>query len=215
MSKRIAFIDLEVAEKTGKVNDYGAVTEKNEKLHTPSAKAFAEFLSGADYLCGHNIVEHDLKFGGHLVSDKIKAIDTLYLSPLLFPSRPYHHLVKDYKLDSDELNNPEHDAELSRTLFYDEVNAFQALSDNYKHIYYKLLGSDPHFQGFFEYVGARVPLFYNLENDIRKTYDGRICKNADLSRWISEAPASLAYALALISAKDDSITPRWVLYHLR
>ena len=214
MSKKVVFIDFEVAEKTGKVNDFGAVTEGNEKLHTPLAKAFSEFVAGADYICGHNIVDHDMKYGGDLIPEKARAIDTLYLSPLLFPERPYHHLVKDYKLDSDEPNNPAHDAELARTLFYDEVNAYHGLSDSQKRIYFKLLGGNPHFQGFFEYVGARLPLFYNLETDIRKTFDGRICKNADLSQWISGSPDALAYALALISTKDDSVTPRWVLYQI-
>ena len=46
MSKKVVFIDFEVAEKTGKVNDFGAVTEGNEKLHTPLAKAFSEFEIG-------------------------------------------------------------------------------------------------------------------------------------------------------------------------
>ncbi len=212
MNKRIFFIDFEVAEKSGNINDFGAVTEKNEKLHTSDAKTFSSFVAGADYICGHNIVDHHLKYGGHLIPEKSRIIDTLYLSPLLFPSRPYHRLVKDYKLDSDEMNNPAHDAELSRTLFYDEVNAFQSLSESLKHIYQKLLGADSHFQGFFDFLGSRLPLFYNLEADIRKVFDGKICKNADLGKWISESPEAMVYALALISTQDDSVTPPWVLY---
>ena len=56
-------------------------------------------------------------------------IDTLYLSPLLFPRRPYHALLKDDKLQSDELNNPVNDSEKARRLFLDEVNAFADLSE--------------------------------------------------------------------------------------
>jgi ATP-dependent DNA helicase RecQ len=40
----------------------------------------------------------------------IPAIDTLPLSPLLFPKKPYHRLIKDDKLFSDQLNNPINDA---------------------------------------------------------------------------------------------------------
>ena len=54
-------------------------------------------------------------------------IDTLYLSPLLFPHRPYHALLKDDKLQTDELNNPLNDSIKAMQLFYDEVNAFHAL----------------------------------------------------------------------------------------
>ena len=43
------------------------------------------------------------------VDDK-KIIDTLYLSPLLFPKRPYHNLHK-YKLQDEAFNNPVLDIE--------------------------------------------------------------------------------------------------------
>ena len=52
------------------------------------------------------------------------AIDTLSLSPLLFPSKPYHALVKDDKLQVDELNNPLNDAIKARDLFFDELKLF-------------------------------------------------------------------------------------------
>ena len=41
-------------------------------------------------------------------------VDTLYISPLLFPERPYHRLVKDDKLVSDQMNNPVNDCEKAR-----------------------------------------------------------------------------------------------------
>ena len=67
----------------------------------------------SDYVCGHNILNHDLKFAGTwLMNAGVKqenVIDTLYLSPLLFPRKPYHALLKDDKLQTDELNNPLND----------------------------------------------------------------------------------------------------------
>ena len=52
------------------------------------------------------------------------VIDTLYLSPLLFPTKPYHKLLKDDKLQTDELNNPLNDSIKAKDLFHDEVAAF-------------------------------------------------------------------------------------------
>lgn len=60
MSK-IVFIDTEVDIETGKVRDYGAVDSENMQLHTSSESAFSDFIKGNDYICGHNIISHDLK----------------------------------------------------------------------------------------------------------------------------------------------------------
>jgi len=69
-----------------------------------------------------------------------RVIDTLYLSPLMFPRKPYHALLKDDKLQTDEINNPLNDAIKARDLFFDEVTAFNETDDLLKHIYYGLLG---------------------------------------------------------------------------
>ena len=83
-----------------KVHDIGALRHDEAIFHQASQDQLAGFLRGIDYLCGHNIIHHDAKF---------LFVDTLYLSPLLFPERPYHRLVKDEKLVCDELNNPVND----------------------------------------------------------------------------------------------------------
>lgn len=53
----------------------------------------------------------------------------------MFPAQSYHHLVKDYKLDPENYNNPFNDAKKAKNLFYDEVNAFAALDEELKRIY--------------------------------------------------------------------------------
>ncbi len=68
-----------------------------------------------DYIGGHNIMKHDLTYLAPLykkVGCRLPQIiiDTLYLSPLLFPERPYHRLLKDDKLLTDSLNNPLNDS---------------------------------------------------------------------------------------------------------
>lgn len=83
----------------------------------------------------------------------LSIIDTLYFSPLLFPARPYHRLVKDDKLDPEHYNNPLNDAIKARNLFYDEVNIFQRADENLKQVYYLLLSNVREFADFFVYIG--------------------------------------------------------------
>ncbi|MBR5015680.1 MAG: hypothetical protein IKX52_02555, partial [Clostridia bacterium] len=106
-------------------------------LHTPSAHVFMDFVAGCDTLCGHNIIKHDLKY--LRLQGEYTIIDTLPLSPLLFPRKPYHRLVKNDKLQVDELNNPVNDAKKAKDLFNDEVEAWRALSPKLQSIYYGLL----------------------------------------------------------------------------
>ena len=156
---RIVFVDTEVSAESGKVCDFGAVNAENEKLHTRSEQEFADFIrkdipSGDSFICGHNILAHDLKYIDEPVDRSgIKfVIDTLYLSPLLFPNRPYHALLKDDKLCAEELNNPLNDSIKAMQLFYDEVNAFSVLDDDMKDILCSLLYEREEFYGFFVYM---------------------------------------------------------------
>ena len=212
MAESIVFIDSEIGISDHKIADLGAVKENNAQFHSPSLRDFSAFISDAGFLCGHNIVHHDLHYLRPLLDQPLtaKLIDTLYLSPLLFPERPYHALLKDDKLQSDELNNPLNDAQKTRRLFYDEVNAFSELSPLRKEIYYDLLNSFEEFQGFFSYIKYHL-LSPEPERAIRQEFSGRICENADLQALISNRPIELAYALALIGCSDyHSVTPPWV-----
>ena len=128
--KHISFIDTEVSEVDNKAYDFGAVNMNNDNLHTGSVHEFSSFIGNSEYLCGHNIINHDLKYIE--VPEMVKFIDTLYLSPLLFPNKPYHALLKDDKLLTEELNNPLNDAVKAKELFFDEVNAFAELDDEMK-----------------------------------------------------------------------------------
>lgn len=99
---RYAIVDVEVGLKNHKIHDIGALRHDGATYHKASKKELFEFLSGTDYICGHNIIHHDAKY---LFTDKTCQwilVDTLYISPLLFPERPYHKLVKDDKLISDQ-----------------------------------------------------------------------------------------------------------------
>ena len=217
----IAFIDTEVNPQTKKVADYGAVREDGAVLHTHSKADFDAFVSQCDTICGHNIIQHDLKYTA--LQGNPTIVDTLFLSPLLFPKRPYHHLVKDDKLQVDELNNPLNDSIKARDLLNDEVAAWKQLSPERKEIYFQLLHDTEEFGGFFRYVGyspttqqsflGRIlgfqPAWSRL---ILKEYEGRVCSHADFETLVKQYPIELAYCLAVIGADDlFSITPAWVI----
>lgn len=142
-----------------------------------------------------------------------KAIDTLLLSPLLFPKNPYHRLLKDDKLQTEELNNPFNDAKKARDLFYDEVNTFHKLSEEFKEILFSLLHQHIGFSCFFKYLGYSTLLDSDaLEQRIRGLFVDKICKHCDITLFIQEHPIAFAYALALLNCNDRySITPPWVL----
>ena len=130
MKKPIVFFDTEVGVSDEKIHDIGAVSENGSTLHSSSVSDFLSFINKDAILCGHNIIHHDLKYIEKAIAKPIDhpAIDTLYLSPLLFPKRPYHSLLKDDKLQTDELNNPVNDSKKAMSLFYDEVNANSRVS---------------------------------------------------------------------------------------
>lgn len=83
----ITFIDAEIDIHTKKILDLGAVTLNDDKLHTTYPKEFVSFIKDNEYICGHNILSHDLKYISSLINNvNYKYIDTLYLSPLMFPN---------------------------------------------------------------------------------------------------------------------------------
>ena len=212
MTKSIVYIDSEIGIDDKRIKDLGAIKNDRSSFHSPSLRDFYAFISDADFVCGHNIVHHDLAYlTPHFEKPlRCEPVDTLYLSPLLFPCRPYHKLVKDDKLQVDQLNNPLNDAEKAMQLLADEVNAFQRLSSKVKQIYCCLLYDKSEFKGFFDYVGF-VSYRSNVPKLIRKEYDGKICANANVELMVRHYPVELAYALALIGAADyHSVTPPWL-----
>ena len=206
----LAFIDVEVGFTDKKVFDYGAVKEDGAVLHTRSMAEFNAFISSCDALCGHNILNHDLKY--LKLQKDYTFLDTLPLSPLLFPNKPYHRLLKDDKLQVDELNNPVNDSLKARDLFYDEVSAWNALSSKKKEIFFNLLRDMPEFKGFMHWIGQGLLVRSEIDALIKSEYQGRICENANIKAVAKHYPVELAYALAIIDTTDiSSLTPAWVL----
>ena len=210
-TSRYAIVDVEVGLKDHKIHDIGAFRQDGATFHKASKEELFEFLHDTDYLCGHNIIHHDAKY---LFPDKDcrwTLVDTLYVSPLLFPERPYHRLVKDDKLAADQMNNPVNDCEKARDLLLDEITRWNSLPDEQRKVFASLLKGKEEFDGFLSLVKAER-VSWGLPGLIRRFYEGKICAHADVEMLIERYPCELAYALALVDTTDHrSVTPGWVL----
>ena len=211
-ASRCAFIDVEVGLNDHRIHDIGAIRCDGAIFHSANRSELLVFLKDVDFVCGHNIIHHDAKYLFGDVAHQWMLVDTLYVSPLLFPQRPYHHLLKDDKLVSDQANNPVNDCEKAYDLLMDEVAQWEALAGDKQNIYAALLQGAAEFEGFLNLVNATAADADTLATLIRSTYEGKICENADIGNIIAQHPCELAYALALIDTTDyRSITPAWVL----
>lgn len=213
-ASRYAFLDCEVGIKSKKIYDIGALRWDGSIFHSADRHAAIQFLEDADYICGHNIIHHDTKFLFGEDVNKWALVDTLYISPILFPERPYHRLLKNDKLVSEQMNNPVNDCEKARDLLMEEVAEWNMLTTEKQTIYTTLLHEVPEFRGFLEFVGAKIGPKDQLAEVIIKEYKEKVCEHADIENIIANHPIELAYALALINTTDyRSITPSWVLHN--
>ena len=240
----IIFFDTETDPKAGKILDIGAVRGDGTWFHRNSIVDFSGFLRGTEFVCGHNVLAHDMKYVGNAMKSagiaSTNVIDTLCLSPLMFPLKPYHKLLKDDKLQTDELSNPLNDSQKAKELFDSECTAFNAIDEDLKEIYCSLLENTAEFGAFFRYAAyhsrsvresGSVTLFMrSLQNmfrqgnsaetadKIKRRFRDAICTNADIAGMVRKYPIALAYCLALIDALDKSpsvksVTPPWVLHN--
>ncbi len=208
-----AIVDVEVGLKVDKIHDIGALKHNDTTFHKTSKEELFIFLNDIDYICGHNIIHHDAKY---LFTDKTCRwilVDTLYISPLLFPEHPYHKLVKDDKLISEQMNNPVNDCKKAKDLLLDEIARWNSLPKEKRILFASLLKDKKEFTGFLSMVSAEYT-HEGISELIKELYTGKICQHADLDMLIKQYPCGLAYALALIDTTDyRSITPGWVLYN--
>lgn len=227
---KYAFVDVEVGLRDHKIHDIGAMRYDDAKLHKCSCEELLDFLKGVDFVCGHNIVHHDAKYLFGENKGKWFLVDTLYVSPLLFPERPYHKLLKDDKLQVEQLNNPVNDCEKARELLFDEIAHWHKLPSACKRIFATLLCGREEYEGFLRMVGAEKQFVGSVESSAKhntyaidydlladivcKEYKDKICTNADVRMLAERYPCALAYALALVGTSDyRSVTLGWVLYN--
>ncbi|MDQ6968629.1 MAG: RecQ family ATP-dependent DNA helicase [Mariprofundaceae bacterium] len=225
------FIDLEIHPETNLLLKIGAWEPKSGKAfyrdgqfdRKEGLNALFEFSNASDFIVGHNIQAHDWPYliaadsrFNHLSS---KLIDTLILNPLAFPENPYHHLVKDYKMQRESINDPVADCKQTEVLFSDQCHAFIKTKDlsgiygrclittsnAYKQLFTSLLGSLPNNKQVNLYLSGN-----SFGAD-------KICQKAlkpllpTLAGKDPEQNRAFAYALAWLSiAGTNSVLPAWV-----
>lgn len=211
----MVFIDVEVNPKTRQIQDIGCIKSNRDEFHSNDLDQLIKFIKREDYFVGHNIIKHDLVFL-HKTKvkkyvDEHKCIDTLFLSTLLFPEKPYHSLIKDDKLYTDSVNNPLNDSKTTQKLFADIVHAFNKLDGDMKNIFFGLLSEVSGFEAFFKYMKYK-PNNKKIPDLIKKKFQNKYCENTDIDSIIKKNQVELAYSLALINTNDvESLLPGWVL----
>ncbi len=212
--QNILFLDIET-DRNGKPTDFGAVYNGQE-LHEKHTAQLEQWIAAANYICGHNIIAHDIpelkKLLGTDLFEGKTYIDTLLWSPLLFAQNPYHKLVKGYKIVNDgEVNNPLSDCKLTRNLLIDELNAFDKLAAADQQVFYQLLGDSSSFNVFFEFVNLKNDTHTNYPIVFKTLLENQVCSFTDFSIYERQHPIDLAYGFALLRlGNEDSILPVWV-----
>lgn len=208
-----AFVDVEVGMKDHRVHDIGILRWDDAQYHAADRLEAIRFVRDVHFLCGHNLVHHDAKYLLGEEQKKWVLVDTLYMSPLLFPGRYSHKLPKDEKLIDVEFNNPLSDCQKAHDLLMNEQAQWALLSEDMRLIYASLLKGQLEFEGFLLWIGATYCPKEELEERITTVFEGKICQHAPLADIITHKPVELAYALALTGIDDgDGTTPGWVLY---
>ena len=213
MINKILYIDIETSPQ-GKINDVGALY-KGEELHEKKLSKLESWIKEAEYICGHNIVAHDipllkLSLGEGVFKNK-KLIDTLLWSPILFSENPYHKLVKGYKIVNDsDYNNPLSDCKLTKQLLIDELNKFSELQPNIQQLYASLLSNLNDYSGFLELLNFKLTSI-EIDKELKVLFTNKICTNLNIDNLIKNYPVELSYAYALInSIEDKSVLAYWI-----
>ncbi|MGC3871696.1 RecQ family ATP-dependent DNA helicase [Halomonas sp. GXIMD04776] len=192
-----------------------------------------ELATGAEFLLGHNVFEHDLPILRQVAPSldllALPALDTLRLSPLAFPQNPYHRLIKDYKLIRDSLNSPLADCRSTLTLFGDQQTALRRLGQTHQDellCYQALVGNSGAWGSLFsalsgqatpsvDAVGLLLPKLLR-ETDPTLSRDLKVCRSR-LARLIDNDLAQvelhwpLAYVLAWLRVSGgNSVLAPWV-----
>ena len=210
--QNILFLDIETNPHNKRV-DYGA-TFKGQELHESNTVKLEQWIKEAKYICGHNILNHDIpelkkKLGNQIFEDK-RYIDTLLWSPLLFVKRPNHKLTKGYRIvNASEVNNPLSDCKLTEDYLVQELNRFNDIDRKEKSIFYSLLKNESSFNVFFEL--ARFDESKTVDTSLVDLLGKDICSNVDLDYYMNQYPVGLAYVFTLLKLGDvDAVLPQWV-----
>jgi ATP-dependent DNA helicase RecQ len=169
------------------------------------------WLRPDDVLVGHNLHRFDRRVIEERRPDSpllhLPTLDTLELSVLAFPRRPYHRLVKDDRLVRDARPNPVSDVRASERVLEDAVASWQPspliphadvpdhARTGWRHLY--------------EQNGW--PWHPNAPLDLRKRWQRRVCASSPRLS-LTRVDMALVMLDAWLGVQDEagSVLPRWV-----
>ena len=204
-----------------------AYSSRTARTRAPMLQELDRLSEGTEFVVGHNVTAHDLReLGRHdpeLQLLRFAPVDTLILSPIAFPQRPYHHLVKPYKtpaLARLQANDPLLDARTAAVLLDDICAAFTEKHESAPaHIeaWHWLLTRTPAPQGYdtlFRHIrGAATPSDKSARRAIVAALEGRGCPQ-EAERIAANATNVLlptAWLIAWTSvAETGSIIPPYI-----
>ena len=232
--QRALLLDLEVSHhgnilKLGALCDEASLACAGGHSLPATLKQLAKLGANSTLVLGHNLVRHDLRFlreaaPGHPVLE-LPIIDTLVLSPICFPENPYHHLVKDYKLVWESINDPVADARQAATLFADEFRALDGLRQKDPRLFEVLhfLLSTPDQE--VDQLSCGMAMLFGALGGTRLPKEGALafcrelirqwgCASVPIDASLVQTQSrrlALAYTLAWLRvAGSNSVLPPWV-----
>ncbi len=220
----VLYLDIETDRDGKKIYEIGVLCgEKSHKNSSPEAIAsFVRLCSSAEFLCGHNLFDHDLPHieeKSRLFRDlaRFTPIDTLPISLLFFNERTHHALPKTYKNEDEFRNDPVKDCELTRTLLTKIVERFASFPEGERSLFASLLRNEEKFHGFFDYLeGMRMLPSLRDEEELYTqilTHFETVIDRDYLRDMILNSRSELAYILALLSPRIEiKAHPPKVLY---
>ncbi len=214
------FFDLEYNPEQKKVREYGYILgEERVRAKDPIKLEIAS--EKAEFIVGHNVLRHDapiLKQYFSIDFPNIKALDTLMLSSLLFPCKPYHKLRKEYLHNEDEPSDPLKDAELCKNLLEDCIKKWEEYPWQLRYLLFQFLKNEPGFAPFFYIVDApeqnelrsKLP---EIQKWFRNQYESLICLHQDFENEWAAYRAEWCFLLTLFHEEGPSdYVPHWVRY---
>ena len=217
---RFLFFDLEYNPETQKVREYGYVLGEERVREKNSAKLEIA-AEKADYIVGHNVLRHDAPILRQYFSidfPNVKALDTLMLSSLLFPRKPYHKLRKEYLKNEDEPSDPLKDAELCKHLLEDCIEKWEHYPWQLRYLLYQFLKNEPGFAPFFNLVdipkqGELRSKLPEIQSWFTAHYEKSICLRQDFENEWAAYRAEWCFLLTLFHEEGPSdFVPHWVRY---
>jgi ATP-dependent DNA helicase, RecQ family len=214
------FFDLEYNPETGKVREYGYILG-NERVREKNPAKLEAAAANARFIVGHNLLRHDAPILRQYFSidfPNIDVLDTLMLSSLLFPRKPYHKLRKEYLHSKDEPSDPLKDAELCKQLLEDCIKKWESFPWQLRYLLFMFLENEPGFAPFF--FLADVPGKSELRSKAPEIqdwfeihYTNSICLYQDFQNEWAAYRAEWSFLLTLFYEEGPSdYVPYWVRY---